>query len=152
MSFTYTPSASSYAGAGWLERQFARTARPISDFGRAVADLLGDLFAGIYHIDRAVMSKSVDWSAPHHISVVVYGTMSTYDDSMLTRLVVLCHDRHIPCEVSGCGPRYIRLGFSPRNREGVCCWDHHPTLEAAAIRVRDNVAPAVAAKEVGGVA
>jgi hypothetical protein len=40
-----------YAGAGWVK---AMTGQTMSPFGENVADLLGDLFLGIYHIERDV--------------------------------------------------------------------------------------------------
>ena len=46
-----------YAGAAWIRSALGRELSPL---GAAVADLLGDVFAGIYHLDNADLRK-VDW-------------------------------------------------------------------------------------------
>jgi hypothetical protein len=120
-----------YAGAGWVK---AAARKEMSEFGEEVADLLGDLFLGIYHIERDVWRA--DWSTPGHISLTIRGnSWATWDGENLTRLVVLAHDRCIRVEMEAAAPRTMRLTFSPREREGPI-WKRHPTLEWAACRHR----------------
>jgi hypothetical protein len=129
---------SHFAGADWLVSVFG-VKRPVSAFGRRVADLLGDLYAGIYHITREVKNPKVQWSDEAFISVVVRGNgFATFDSSLLTRLVVLCHDRCIRCDVQPATPKHLRLVFHARKgREGGCS-ERHPTMEGAVERLRES--------------
>lgn len=141
-------SNSNYAGADWLARQLERHGRKMSPFGEAVADLLGDLYQGIYHISREVQRASVAWDAPHYISVTVRGSdFASYDNSRLTLLVLLCHDRCIRCEVDGASWRYLRLAFSRRTRDGAEGWQRHPTIEDQISRLRPIYATREAPQE-----
>jgi len=127
-----------YKGADWIETVLRLEAErrgenpddvKMSDFGRKVADLLGDLFYGIYHIDKEALHPRVDWSNERHIEIVIHeGQMATYDFGYLTRFVVLCHDRCIRGAIQGAAPRYLRLIFHPRKREGTPS-ETHPTME-----------------------
>lgn len=123
---------SKYAGADWLERQ----KKPMSDFGRTVADLAGDVALGIYHWQDAVMAA--DWSGPR--SVILKGRwaeFATYDGSELTRLVVLAHDRHIRVAVHGHGMNGMALTFHKREREDDFA-QRHPTMEDATRVMRET--------------
>lgn len=106
----------------------------MSTFGARVADLMGDLFLGIYHIERDV--RRADWTTTAYISLTIRGvSWATWDGESLTRLVVLAHDRCIRVEMEAAAPRLMRLSFYPRAREGRID-KRHPTLEWAAIRHR----------------
>lgn len=103
----------------------------LSPFGRRVADLLDDLYAGIYHLPLSALRK-VEWCHPEYMTIAVRGGFATYDDSQLTRLVFLCHDYGVRGQLVGCGPHYIRLMLSRRRlRKGGSTWDRHPMLESA---------------------
>jgi hypothetical protein len=120
-----------YAGAGWVK---AMTGKPMSPFGEKVADLLGDLFLGIYHIERDV--RRAEWSTRGWISMTFVGNAwATWDGENLTRLVVLAHDRCIRVSMEAAAPRVMRIDFHPREREGPI-YRRHPTLEWAACRHR----------------
>jgi len=115
-----------YSGGDWL-----RYYRPnLSDFGALVADILGQTFAGLYHQQAAVTNKKVDWNSDRWISIVIGGSISTFDDSRLTLLVLLCHRYGVRMEICGAGPRYMRLNFSPR-KVGLdgSIWERQPTIE-----------------------
>lgn len=116
-----------HAGADWVESALRK---PLSPFGRQVADLLGYLYAGIYHIEHAV--QKVDWSNDRYI-VLKIGTeasLATWDFNYLTTLVLLCHRMAIRCEVSPCNPQKITLHFHKRQRTGGMA-ERHPTIEEA---------------------
>lgn len=119
-----------YAGKEWVANSFKFR---MSDFGGQVADLLGALFRGIYHIQESV--ADTDWTSEQWIEVKIYGSHSTFDCSALTDLVILCHDRCIRCEIKGVRKGFIKLCFSPRKREGAG-FERHPTIEEAIQRVR----------------
>ncbi len=123
-----------YAGADWLvgDLQIKQTPSPL---GRAVADLLGSVFRGIYHMNYTSLRK-VEWDNPRYIDVTVDREVATFDSDELTALVVLCHDKQLRCSVAGLAPGYVRLTFHQRlDREGNV-GQRHPTMEQAVERVR----------------
>lgn len=130
---TAPETAEKYAGADHEVRP-DDPPESMSDLGRDVADLLGQLFRGIYHID----TSKVDWSQPDHITLTMYGSLSTFDFPQLTELVVLAHDRAIRCEVSGCAPSLLRLMFHRRRRTGSVT-ERHPTIEVHIETIRDRI-------------
>jgi hypothetical protein len=126
-----------FAGADWLaEMLAARNRPPMSPLGKDVANLLGQLYFGIYHIDKQVM-KTI-WDPNDYIELVVRDSnFATFDPNMLTRLVVLCHDKAIRCEISSRGFGYLMLRFHRRNREGSFS-QRHPTIERAILGTRQH--------------
>lgn len=116
-----------YAGSDWIKSNFKVEMSPL---GEAVANLLGDLFYGIYHLDSTALKK-VDWANDHHIIFILgWKSLATTDFDELTRLVILCHDRCIRCEISPRAFHHLELIFHQRQREGNG-WQRHPTIEAA---------------------
>lgn len=62
--------------------------------------------------------------------------LSTYDNSMLTELVVLSHDWGVRSEIKSSGVGLIKLCLWKRkNRDGDIC-SSHPTIEQAIERIR----------------
>lgn len=117
----------SKADIDWMRKEGAA----LSLLGEAVADLLGSLYQGIYHIDRsALFHKRTNWSATNHIEIVLWGQFSTFDGDRLTQLVFLAHDRCLRVTVAGAGSGYLRITFHPKTREGNS-FDRHPTIEQA---------------------
>lgn len=121
-----------YYGADWIKRVEPKSLRrgEMSDLGVDVANLLGDLFRGIYHIEDSVMKA--DWTNDYHIDVVIgRRDFSTCDFNTLTNFVILCHDRCIRGSIEGVGHGYLRLRFHRRyNRDGRMM-ERHPTIEEA---------------------
>ena len=124
---------SNYSGADWLTDLIG--AENISPFGTTVANILGDVFLGIYHMNTGAL-RTADWKSDTWISVTNYGGLSTFDTDQLTRLVVLCHDRLVRLEVNPAASQYIRLCFSPRKSRDGTRYERHPTLEDAAAGIR----------------
>jgi hypothetical protein len=129
-----------HAGAEWLIRN--GKANPsienISDLGIRVADFLGYLYAGIYHISSQVLHKRVDWSNKHWIEVTVsHHAMATFDYSYLTKAVLLAHHFCLRLAIEGAAPKYIRLVFHPRTREGDI-GHSHPTLDEAVTKFKES--------------
>lgn len=124
-----------YSGADWIERSFKQ---PMSDFGRDVANLLGEWQAGIYHLDTKQLYK-VEWNNTHYIELnLFHRSISTFDDSSLTRLVFLAHHLAIRVEISPCNMQSIKLRFHRRFR--IDDYDHrHPTLDEAVKRFKETV-------------
>ena len=114
---TIVEAPTKYAGARWLQshQDFS-----VSRFGVKVANVLGQSFLGIYHIDDAVLSKKVLWGSFVVICVTIHGQISTYDFDVLSRLVFCCQKAGIGVSLHGSFKGYTKLVFSPER----------PTLEA----------------------
>ena len=126
----YTKTERMYSGLDWLEKNLPhRKGRDniISPLGRKVADLLGDLFYGIYHINKEAMN--VDWSNERWIQITLpdHG-WSTFDFANLTRFVLLCHQHGIRGTIEAAAYRYIRFIFHDAEK---ACGRPHPTIEEA---------------------
>lgn len=121
-----------FAGAEYV-KHFLKVYSPeteISEFGCRVADLLGDLFCGIYHLDRKSIERA-EWDNKERIVVPIgWKDWSTYDWPRLTRLVFLAHHCAIRLEFIPTKIHYVRLVFSRRARVGRG-FDRHPTLAEA---------------------
>ena len=114
-----------YAGHEWLKRQVDCN---ISKLGKSVADFLGDVFKGLYHLPMSSLKK-VDWANQYCIEYTYYGYLETVDFNLLTVLVVLAHDRMIRVQMQGIGPGYMRMTFHQRiTREGSIT-ERYPTIE-----------------------
>ena len=113
----------------WL---FARVAwvRKLRD----VANILGIVWSGIYHIDTNDLRK-VEWTNDRFMSLRIYGELATWDFSQLTHLVVLCHDHCVRLSISGRAKNYLELMFHRRQRDGGVA-QRHPTMEEAILRIR----------------
>lgn len=102
----------------------------MSPLGERVADLLGELFQGIYHIDSKALHK-VDWSNPYWIRLSLgWKSLSTFDFVGLTYLVFLAHWMCIRVEVSPCNFHHLEIMFHPRKRNGDYS-ERHPTIDEA---------------------
>lgn len=122
-----------YAGAEWVKAAFKCEMSPL---GELVADLLGDMYFGIYHLDSKSL-KRTDWSDRHSIVYNHQHSMATYDGNELTRLVVLSHDRMLRVQIKGLAPGLMQIVFHKRNlREGGSMWERMPTMETAVANIR----------------
>lgn len=119
-----------YAGAYWVARH---TKKPMSEFGKLVADILGQAFLGIYHIERRL--RNVDWSDDRYIRVPYHGGLATTDGNELTRLVLLAHDSCVRFEIEPCNMQYVYLTFTPRKR-AESMMENHPTMEEHVAKIR----------------
>ncbi|MFP4345627.1 MAG: hypothetical protein ACLFU8_13110 [Anaerolineales bacterium] len=124
-----------YAGADWVREAFR--IEP-SELGAIVADLVGDVFFGIYHV-QALLDKT-DWTNPRWIEVQIDCDLSTVDNDLLTRLVVLAHDRMVRVSISGGWRSRLRLEFHKRDRREGAIWERYPTLEDHSAAIRSDCA------------
>lgn len=126
-----------FAGAEWVRSALKiKEIKEMSPLGEAVANLLGDVFAGIYHLDERELRK-VDWDDGYFISFRLDGvSLSTFDNDRLTRLVVLAHDRMLRVDISGAGRNKLELMFHLRATRTGDLMRRMPTMEThlAAIR------------------
>jgi hypothetical protein len=125
-----------WAGAEWVERALRVQCSPL---GRVVADILGFVYRGIYHLPTRM--ERVRWTDVHRIEVNVTDHMlSTFDGRVLTDLVVACHDCHIRLSIEACSPSYVKLVFDQRVPfvPGVSTSLSQPTMEEQVAFVRQS--------------
>lgn len=129
---------STYAGANWVADwlEVDKPNEKMSPFGIVVADILGELFLGIYHISKSVFRA--DWTNENRIQMTIRGSMSTFDFDVLTRLVFLAHHCAIRIEIEPASPEYIRLIFHRRQRAGHI-YERHPSLDDAVAAFKAGV-------------
>jgi hypothetical protein len=126
---------SAYAGSEWIISNVCKEPSPL---GIEVADLLGDVFAGIYHLNPKFLHR-VDWSNKDWI---VYKhdwkSLSTVDYDELTRLVVLAHDRMIRVQISASTHHVLELMFHKRKQRDGSYALRCPTIEDHIKAIRDD--------------
>lgn len=115
-----------YAGAEWVK---ASLKVDPSQFGEKVADLLGQMYLGIYHIPVHQLKK-VQWKNTSRITITVGEDFATFDNNMLTRFVFLCHEMCIRGEISAATHGYLMLVFWPREPGATDMWRRHPSIDA----------------------
>jgi hypothetical protein len=113
-----------YVGADWFRGEYVK----FSPLGESVANILGQVWAGLYNLDPEVRHKRCKWNDENTIEIVVGGPLSTFDSGKLTTLVFLCHEQSIRLEISGASSGYLRLRFHRRGRDGMVS-QRHPTME-----------------------
>lgn len=123
-----------YQGAGWVKLSLKKE---LSSLGESVADLLGDVFKGIYHLPDTALNK-VKWDNDYCIEFTYYGSLETVDFNLLTILVVLAHDRMIRVSIRGIGPGYMRLQFHQRNARTGSMSERYPTIETHIEQIREH--------------
>ncbi len=123
-----------YAGSDWIETSLKCRC---SELGKNVADLLGDIFKGIYHLAHSSLQKT-NWENEYCIEHTLYGELSTIDFNLLTILVVLAHDRMIRVTIRGIGPGYMRLMFHQRTKRTGSISERYPTIEDHVKQIREH--------------
>lgn len=102
----------------------------LSDFHARAFDILGMTFGGIYN--APIAWDTVKWKGwgRDAIAVSVRTDLATFDGAALTRLVFLCHEARIRCEIRPNGPRHLLLAFWQRTDRGGTA-GRHPNLDEA---------------------
>lgn len=129
-----------YSGFDWIVRNYeiVHPEAIVSELGCDVADLLGELFFGIYHIDNRALMK-VDWTNKSYIEISIgWQDWSTVDFDKLTRLVFLAHHMAIRVNITPSKYGYLKLLFHQRNRNGDS-YHRHPTLDEAVDKFKASV-------------
>ena len=115
-----------FAGADWLKEVYKGE---ISPLGERVADMLGFVFGGIYHIHSDVVTT--DWSSKRFIEIRLrHKQLATMDSDELTTLVLLAHRLAIRVEINSLSNSSLLLRFHQRQRQGRVD-QRHPTIEFA---------------------
>jgi hypothetical protein len=121
---TEPPKATTYAGAGWLQQQLpywdkqrkgkaAKQGPTVpSALGLTVADILGHVFGGLYHLDTSDL-MAAEWDRDGSVAVrLSVRELATIDSAELTMLVVLCSACGVRLAVQSHAFRSLRLLFS----------------------------------------
>jgi hypothetical protein len=108
----------------------------VSGFGSQVAEIIGTVYKGIYHIDQTAQHKRTEWHSDSWIEITISNSLATYDGNQLTQLVVLCHDAAIRLEIRASCRGYLKLCFSPRDATSKSTFYRHPSLEQAIQYIR----------------
>jgi hypothetical protein len=119
-----------YSGSEWIKQSYKKE---LSPFGERVADLLGEWACGIYHITDCF--NKTDWGDTFYIAINYSGTLDTFDNGNLTRLVMLAHWMCIRVEINSLNFRYMKISFSDRKRVGDL-YNRHPTIDEAVERFK----------------
>lgn len=122
-----------YAGADWVRD--AMRIEEMSSLGKKVADILGNVYLGIYHVKQKDLDK-VDWKNERYIVIRIRDELSTYDLNRLTLLVIACHEQAVRVQISGRAKNYLELMFHERRRNGNS-FERHPTIEQAIASYRE---------------
>jgi len=124
----------------WLENSYKEQKIICSEHGRNVAQILGIVFSGLYHIMTKL--EKVNWSHESAIEIKFgYCGMSTFDFDRLSKLVILCHDACIRLEIQPHTFNSMRFWFHRRDgREGGIS-RRHPTIEQAVEKARTCEGP-----------
>jgi len=98
--------------------------------GALVADILGQVWQGIYHLPaHGGKGLCADWTNEQMIEVLLrVPELATFDGMHLTALVILCHDHCLRLSIQ---PRCkaLRLQFHPRQGRDGRMFERHPTIE-----------------------
>lgn len=93
-----------YAGSDWLKRQGV----PVSALGEKAANLIGDLYQGIYHLPESLLF-GVDWLDDTQIEVPLSGELATNDFNLMTRLVFLAHYHNVRVSIEPMSPTHMKM-------------------------------------------
>ena len=120
-----------YAGADWLEKTWSyRKPRKLTAFARLVADIIGAVWKGIYHLDYGKTLRENFEFDERMVQLILPRTISTYDFSDLTELVILCSAYSVRLEICPHNFNYLKLYFHrrqpPRRNDSVS--ERHPNI------------------------
>ena len=124
-----------YSGADWIKDTFKVN---LSTLGEKVADVLGQVYQGIYHIDKLI--RKVDWGNKTCIEVPIDGQLSSYDNAQLTLLLILCFDNMLRVEISARTFRLITLRFHVRKTRDGRLFERLPELDTLINDLREKYA------------
>ncbi len=124
-------STPKFAGAAWV---WKAQKKEMSHFGIEVANLIGQLTCGIYHVSDE--TRKMDWGSDHYIEWRTRWPLATTDNDGLTELVLLAHDRCIRVEIAGCSQWTVKVIFTPRKRGDASSCLNHPDIEPHVQEIR----------------
>jgi len=118
-----------HAGADWLAHFLGIELSPLAS---KVADLLGWVEEGLYHMDFGALRRA-EWG-DRYVSIVLRTSLSSFDNSRLTRLVVGAYDLNLRVEIRAASPHCLRLYFIECDGRSAC--GDMPSIERQIERLR----------------
>lgn len=94
--------------------------------------MLADLYRGFHHIT----GKLHDSGKGIRLNTTQVGAFATFDFDILTRAVIMAHDRMIRFEICPSGPGMLGLEFHKRHTREGRMYERHPTIEEAIAKFR----------------
>lgn len=88
-----------------------------------------EFYRGEHHFPAKMKPYGEGWSMSH------FGSMATYDDNDLTRLVLLAHAKCIRVQIEQGGPNRLKIEIWKRERDGPM-YARHPTIEQVLAEVK----------------
>jgi hypothetical protein len=96
---------------------------PISmDLQDKASYFVSDVFGGVHRV-RKLENKG------HYYVCIPHGTLATYDDDKLTRIVIASHKYGIRAEIDNHGMRGLKILLHNRVSRDGRMFDRHPTIE-----------------------
>lgn len=89
---------------------------------KKVDHFVSDVFGGAHHVAKLERKG-------HYYQCVPYGTLATYDDDRLTRVVIAAHKYGLRAEVDNYGMRGVKILLHNRASRTGRMWERHPTLD-----------------------
>lgn len=87
-----------------------------------VNNFVSDVFGGSHRVAK-LENKG------HYYLCVPHGTLSTFDDDKLTRIVVASHAYGLRAEISNHGMRGLKILLHNRKSRTGRMWERHPTMD-----------------------
>jgi hypothetical protein len=91
-------------------------------FSQKIERFVSDVFGGQHHLQKLTDLGS-------HVVCVPYGSLATYDDDKLTRIVIECHRLGLRAEVDNYGMRGVKILLHNRKCRTGRLWERHPELK-----------------------
>jgi len=103
----------------------------MSDDQYECAEMFADLFRGWHHVNGPIHEHGTGICHNTHSC-----RLATFDFDMLTKIVIMSHDRCIRAEITHSGPRMLKIVLHKRHTREGQMHDRHPTMEQAIINAR----------------
>lgn len=113
-------------------------ARPVSELGYRVADLLDEWRGGLHHVDLGAASKANWWDSAYVELKLRHMSLTTFDGDNLTRLVFLSHDKLIRVDIDPLTVGMFRFMFHGRHSRDGGLYERFPEIETQLSRWRER--------------
>lgn len=97
-----------YAGANWVAKTIKM---PLSHLGIKVANVLGQVYQGIYHISDDVQRHETSFQETEELTFAVPYQFASFDRADLTLLYFCCQKAGVEVTISGHCHKYTKLVF-----------------------------------------
>ena len=109
---TATQKIIKHSGANWLKETLEYRNISISSFGIRVANILGQVYRGIYHVEKYVLREPYVWGQSRKISIKMGRELATYDGIELSFLALCCEAAGIEVSIRPSSYMYMAIEFS----------------------------------------